>query len=292
MRSVNRHPLSDIRYLTYTMAEHQRKKRGRHAAAQHGGRDDIVARPDEEQGAGVARLNKYIARAGVCSRRKADALIDKGLVKINGQAASEYWYTVQPGDVVEVNGRVISPRQSVYILLNKPKDTITTTSDERGRRTVMDLVLLSGGEGDGLFPVGRLDRDTTGTLLLTNDGELAHRLMHPRHEITKRYVVQTRQAVKPHEIDQLKRGINLEDGLAKADQATYVHPPNHHEIGIEIHEGRNRQLRRMMEVLGHKVVTLERVAYANLTTDGVRRGKWRRLQSHEIRRLRKLVHLK
>lgn len=273
------------------MAEHKRKQHGRRAATRKGRREKAEARPDE-QGGGAARLNKYIARSGVCSRRKADELIDQGLVKVNGEVAGEYWYRVQPGDVVEVNGRVISPRQFIYILLNKPKDTITTTSDERGRKTVMDLVKLPDQEGDGLFPVGRLDRDTTGTLLLTNDGDLAHRLMHPRHEITKRYVVQTRRAVKPHEIDQLKRGIELDDGLARADQATYVHPSNHHEIGIEIHEGRNRQVRRMFEALGHDVRALERVAYARLTTAGIRRGKWRRLAPHEIRRLRKLVHLK
>ncbi len=273
------------------MAGHKGKQRGRHAPSRRGAQADLET-PADEQGGGAVRLNKYIARAGVCSRRKADALIDQGLVKINDQAASEYWYQVQPGDVVEVNGRVISPRQFVYILHNKPKDTITTTSDERGRQTVMDLVRLPDQEGEGLFPVGRLDRYTSGTLLLTNDGELAHRLMHPRYEITKRYVVQTRQAVKPHEIDQLKRGIELDDGLARADQVAYVHPPNHHEIGIEIHEGRNRQIRRMVEALGHEVLSLERVAYAKLGTDGVRRSKWRRLSPHEIRRLRRLVHLK
>ena len=273
------------------MAEHKRQRQGRRAAAQRGTRNE-AGRRAEDQGGGAVRLNKYIARAGVCSRRKADALIDQGLVKINGQVVSEYWHPVQPGDAVEVNGRLISPRRFVYILLNKPKGAITTTSDERGRQTVMDLVRLPGQEGDGLFPVGRLDRDTTGTLLLTNDGELAHRLMHPRHEITKRYVAQTRRAVKPHEIDQLKRGIDLDDGLARADQAAYVRPPNHHEIGVEIHEGRNRQVRRMFDALGHEVVSLERVAYANLNTAGVRRGKWRRLAPHEVRRLRKLVHLK
>ena len=133
--------------------------------------------------------------------------------------------------------------------------------------------------------------------LVTVGGQSIHvvrgeRLMHPRHEIMKRYVVQTRRAVKPHEIDQLKRGIDLDDGLARVDQIAYVRPPNHHEIGIEIHEGRNRQVRRMIEALGHEVVSLERVAYAKLTTARVRRGKWRRLVSHEIRRLRKLVHLK
>ncbi len=245
-----------------------------------------------EEGGGAVRLNKYVARAGVCSRRKADALIDEGLVKVNGRVVREYWHAVEPGDEVEVNGRLVSPRRHVYVLLNKPRDVITTTNDERGRRIVMDLVALPEAESAGLFPVGRLDRDTVGTLLMTNDGELAHRLMHPRYRIEKRYVVRTREAVKPHQIDQLKRGVELEDGLARADEAIYVRPPNHHEIGLQLHEGRNRQVRRMLEALGHEVVSLERVQYAGLSTEGVRRGKWRKLFPHEIRRLRNLVHLK
>ena len=270
------------------MAERKPKKRGRNHARK-GRRSDNEPQAEAEEG---GRLNRYIARAGVCSRRNADGLIDKGLVKINGVVASEYWYQVTPGDVVEVNGRVISPRRHLYLLLNKPKDTITTTSDERGRKTVLDLVALPDEQRAGLFPVGRLDRDTLGVLLLTNDGELAHRLMHPSYEIIKRYVVHTKKAVKPHEIDQLKRGLTLDDGPARADMAAYVEPSNRHEIGLEIHEGRNRQVRRMLEALGHTVVALERVTYANLNTAGVRRGKWRRLKSHEVRRLRKLVHLK
>ena len=273
-----------------TMADHRPQKRGRNRARRRkpaGVEADVEGR---EEGGG--RLNRYIARAGVCSRRNADALIDQGLVKVNGAVVSEYWYQVAPGDVVEVNGRVISPRRFLYLLLNKPKDTITTTRDERGRPTVLDLIALPDEERAGLFPVGRLDRDTLGVLLLTNDGDLAHRLMHPRYEIAKRYVVRTKEAVKPHEIDQLKRGLMLDDGLAKADMAAFADPSNRHEIGLEIHEGRNRQVRRMLEALGHTVVALERVAYANLNTKGVRRGKWRRLQPHEVRRLRKLVHLK
>ena len=247
--------------------------------------------PDTAVGEGV-RLNKYIARAGVCSRRKADDLIDQGLVKVNGAVIKEYWHQVEAEDLVEVNGKVVSPRSHVYVLLNKPQDTITTTSDERGRQTVMDLVEASMGEKEGVFPVGRLDRDTTGTLLLTNDGELAHRLMHPRYEITKRYIIRTRDSVKPHEIDQLRRGVLLDDGLAKADQIAYVDATNHHEVGVEIHEGRNRQIRRMFEAIGHRIVSLDRVSYAGLGTEGVRRGRWRQLLPHEVKRLRNLVNLK
>ncbi len=273
------------------MAEHKGKGRGRsrgNARKQRGG-GRPPGEPKQEEG---GRLNKYIARAGVCSRRNADALIDQGLVKVNDVVVHEYWYNVTPEDVVEVNGRVISPRRFVYLMLNKPKDTITTTKDERGRRTVIDLIDLPPEARAGLYPVGRLDRDTLGVLLLTNDGELAHRLMHPRYEVTKRYLVQTKKSIKPHEVEQLKEGISLDDGMARADMAAYVDSARRDEIGLEIHEGRNRQVRRMLEALGHDVIRLERVMYGNLTTVGVRRGKWRRLTALEVRRLRKLVHLK
>jgi 23S rRNA pseudouridine2605 synthase len=273
------------------MAEHKRKTRRRIPDVREDPETGAAARSGSGE-EGRTRLNKYIARAGVCSRRNADALIDQGRVKVNDAVVRAYWHQVEPGDVVEVNGRVISPSRFVYLLLNKPKDTITTTRDERGRRTVLDLVELPAEERAGLFPVGRLDRDTLGVLLLTNDGELAHRLMHPRYEVTKRYVVTTEKAVKPHEIDQLKQGVSLDDGLARADRATYIEGANRQALGLEIHEGRNRQVRRMLEALGHAVVSLERITYADLTTAGVRRGKWRRLTSHEVRRLRKLVHLK
>lgn len=238
------------------------------------------------------RLNKYIARSGVTSRRKADTLIDQGRVKINGEVVNEYWYRVQEGDTVEVNGEIISPREHIYILLNKPKDTITTTDDEHDRDTVLDLIKLPNLGNLGLFPVGRLDRDTVGVLLITNDGDLAHRLMHPSYEVDKLYIVRTQDPVKPHELDQLRKGVELDDGTAAADQVTYVDPDDQHEIGLKLHEGRNRQIRRMMESLGHEVAHLERINYAGLTTQGVRRGKWRRLKKHEVRGLRRQVRLK
>lgn len=237
------------------------------------------------------RLNRYIARSGVCSRRKADDLIAEGRVKVNGEPA-EIGQSVYEDDEVEVGGRVISPRPHVYILLNKPDDTITTVQDERDRTTVMDLVDVPEQEKSALFPVGRLDRHTVGALLLTNDGDLAHRLMHPRYAVEKLYRVRTKAAVRPHELEALKQGIELDDGPAKADRVAYLHPPNHHEIGLMLHEGRNRQVRRMLEALGHEVVELERVNYAGLTTDGLRRGKWRRLNPHEVWQLRRLVKLK
>lgn len=238
------------------------------------------------------RINRYIAQAGVAARRKADEMIAEGLVRVNGETVTKPGQVINPGDVVEVNGKVISPREYVYLLMNKPDDSITTVSDERGRRTVLDLINLEDKEKAGLFPVGRLDRHTVGVLLLTNDGELAHRLMHPRHDVVKIYRVRTTDPVKPHQLDQLRTGVELEDGMATADRVEYLDPSNLREVGIQLHEGRNRQVRRMLEALGHQVEYLERVSYAGLTTRGIRRGHWRRLYPHEVNRLRNLVKLK
>lgn len=237
------------------------------------------------------RLNRYIARAGIASRRKADELIADGRVRVDGEVVTELGTRVREGQTVEVGGTTISPRGFVYILLNKPEDVITTTDDERGRQTVLDLVRMPESEKAGLFPVGRLDRDTMGVLLITNDGELAHRLMHPSYEIEKLYRVRTKEPVKPHEIDELKRGVPLEDGTAAVDAIAYLDPSDHRELGMRLHEGRNRQIRRMLEAVGHEVTRLERVNYAGLTTEGVRRGRWRRLTENEVKRLRRLVKL-
>lgn len=271
-----------------------RTKDGRRSSRRSGGQGKERSRPsgrasDDSEG---MRLNKYIAKAGVCSRRNADALIEQGKVRVNGHVVTEFATQVGEQDEVEVNGQLISPRRHLYILVNKPKDTITTTDDPHDRRTVMDLIRLPEPEKNSLFPVGRLDRDTVGVLLLTNDGDLAHRLMHPSYEVDKLYLVRTKEPVKPHEIDLLKKGIELEDGVAAADEAAYVALPDHHQVGLRIHEGRNRQIRRMFEALGHEVEFLERVNYAGITAEGVRRGKWRRLESHEIKRLRRHVKLK
>jgi 23S rRNA pseudouridine2605 synthase len=238
------------------------------------------------------RLNRYISRCGITSRRKADDLIGNGAVKVNGEVVTELGTRLAESDRVEVSGKQITPLSNVYVLLNKPSDAVTTTSDEKGRKTVIDLIDLPEAREGGLFPVGRLDRETTGVLLLTTDGELAHRLMHPSYEIDKLYVVRTRKSIKPHHIEQIKSGIELEDGPAKADHIGYTRPPDEHEVGIRLHEGRNRQIRRMFEALGHEITHLERVQYAGLGTDGVRRGKWRRLNDKEVRRLRRLVKLK
>ncbi len=237
-------------------------------------------------------MNRYIALSGVCSRRKADVLIADGRVSVNGTSVTELGTWVQPGSKVEVNGKLISPRPFSYVILNKPAGVLTTTRDDRGRKTVLDLLPTSDDSLASVFPVGRLDRDTRGLLLLTNDGDLAHRLMHPSYEIEKVYLVQTREDVKPHEFDQLKEGITLEDGPAVADQITRIDPNDGTRIALQIHEGRNRQVRRMMQALGHTIVSLERIRYAGLTTEGIRRGKWRRLNPSEIERLYRLAKLK
>ena len=237
------------------------------------------------------RLNKYIARSGVTSRRKADDLIEAGQVQVNGEVVTRLGIRVQEGDEVTVEGRSITPQEKDYLLLNKPENTVTTTRDRHGRSIVMDCIELPREKKDALFPVGRLDRDTVGVLLLTTDGELGHRLMHPRYEIEKLYRVRTRASVKPHQIDQLRRGVELDDGMAQADDVFYTRPPQKDEVGMVLHEGRNRQIHRMMAAIGHKATSLERVGYAGLTAEGVPRGAWRRLQGWEVQGLRRLVEL-
>ena len=249
--------------------------------------DSSAPAPDPD---GPVRLNRYIAQAGITSRRKADDLIAAGKVSVNGAVVTEMGTKVDPSDHVEVEGQVINPEPFDYVLLNKPKDTITTVDDERDRAIVMDL-LDDEARQRGVVPVGRLDRDTTGALLLTNDGDLTHRLMHPSYAVEKLYLVRATEPIKPHSLDQLRTGIELEDGLARADRADYVSDDTR-EVGLALHEGRNRQIRRMMETLGYEVDKLDRVEYAGLRVDNLRRGKWRRLKPHEVNRLRRSVKLK
>lgn len=238
------------------------------------------------------RINKYIAHTGYCSRRDADELVEEGRVEIEGERVTEHGTRVYEGQTVAVDGETVSLRALEHILLNKPKDTISTTDDQKGRQTVMDVVGVPDDNPSGLFPVGRLDRNTTGVLMITNDGELAHRLTHPSYEIPKIYYVRTQKKVKPHQIDQLRRGVDLEDGAAAADQVAYLDPNAKTDVALEIHEGRNRQIRRMMETLGHDIVQLERAKYGTLTTGALQRGEWRRLTYEEVDELRERVDLK
>ena len=249
---------------------------------------EAAPRPEPE---GPVRLNKFLARAGVASRREADAVIANGQVTVNGAVVTEMGVKVSASDRVAVDGRPVTPSDLVYVLLNKPTDAVTTKDDDRDRRTVMDLLTLPESEKAALFPVGRLDRDTTGALLLTTDGELAHRLMHPRYGAEKVYVVQTDAPLSDDDLERLRRGVDLDDGPAAADHAAFV-DGDRQRVGLRLHEGRNRQVRRMIEALGRRVEALERVGYAGLDLRGLRRGRWRRLEPHEVNALRRSVKLK
>ena len=241
-------------------------------------------------GSSDIRLNRLIAQAGVASRRKADELITAGRVTVNGTVTTELGTRVNSTDLVIVNGRRLERVDDIHILLNKPTDTISAVSDDRGRRTVVDLV-TDAKLRKGLYPVGRLDRDTTGAILLTTDGDLAHRLMHPRWEVPKIYLVTAQKPVTEENIRQLRAGVALADGLAVADMVSHPDSKKKSVIAIQIHEGRNRQVRRMLEAINNRVLQLDRIRYAGLTLEGLRRGRWRRLLPHEIRQLRKLVRL-
>lgn len=232
------------------------------------------------------RLNKYIAHCGFCSRREADDYIAAGKVRVNGKVVSELGSKVKKTDQVEVDGQRISLEKFVYILLNKPKDTITTTDDPRDRDTVMDKI--EDATGKRVYPVGRLDRHTMGLLILTNDGDLAHRLMHPSYQVRKTYEVETARTMTEPELGELKKGIKLEDGLAQAHKIS----PTPSGFVMSIFEGRNRLVRRMVEHFGTEVTKLKRIEYAGLTLKDVKMGRWRYLRKNEINGLRKLVKLK
>ncbi len=226
------------------------------------------------------RLNKYVAHCGICSRRQAVDLIKNGQVTVNGEPR-EPFYPVQPGDEVHYKGRLIKPEERrVYILMNKPKNYITTTSDEKGRRTVMDL--FRDKIDERIFPVGRLDRATTGLLLFTNDGDLAKKLSHPSHKVKKFYHVALDKPVTKKDLERIRAGMELEDGIAEVDGADYVKDASNKEVGIEIHIGKNRIVRRIFEHLGYEVKRLDRVYYGGLTKKDLPRGRWRHLTEQEI----------
>jgi 23S rRNA pseudouridine2605 synthase len=235
------------------------------------------------------RLNKYLALAGVGSRRKNDELILSGVVKVNGKIVQELGTRVRPGrDRVTVEGRPVEMELKLhYILFNKPKDCITTLSDERGRTTVLDYVKIS----KRIYPIGRLDRNTTGVLLLTNDGELANALMHPRREIKRVYRVRLERGIVDEHFGALRRGVRLEDGVAKPEQVVVLPGTRRKELLVSLAEGRNREVRRMFEALGYDVKGLERVSFAGFTTEGVARGRWRFLSQTEVYHLRRAAGL-
>ncbi len=230
------------------------------------------------------RLNKYLANAGVCSRREADEFIQAGVVTVNGEVVTELGTKVMRTDVVRFHEDTVSLEKKVYVLLNKPKDYVTTSDDPQQRKTVMDLVKNACPER--IYPVGRLDRNTTGVLLLTNDGDLASKLTHPKFLKKKIYHVHTDRNVTAHDLQQIADGVMLEDGEIKADSVEYADPVDKKQVGIEIHSGKNRIVRRIFESLGYKVVKLDRVQFAGLTKKNLRRGEWRYLTQEEVDRLR------
>lgn len=232
----------------------------------------------------AVRINRFLSMCGLSSRRKAEELVLAGSVSVNGRVVTDLAARVDPAkDRVTVRGEPVTPeREALYLVLNKPKDAITTAKDERGRRSVMDILKSR----QRVFPVGRLDRNTTGVLLFTNDGEFAHRLMHPRFRVPKSYHITADRAVAPAHLDALRAGVRLDDGVTEPAEV-YVYPGRKgRELGIIIHEGRNRQVHRMFETLGYVVEKLDRVAYGPVTTEGLERGATRSLTRRELRALR------
>ncbi len=231
------------------------------------------------------RLNKYISQSGLCSRREADTLIAKGKVSVNGKPVLEVGTKVLPKDKVQVSGKTIKPERKAYVLLNKPKDFITTMTDPEGRKTVMDLIKTASDQR--IYPVGRLDRNTTGLLLFTNDGELAEKLTHPSYMIKKIYQVDLDKPLTKEHFKQIQEGLTLEDGPVKVDEIAIL-DKERQILGLEIHLGRNRIVRRIFEHLGYDVKRLDRVMYGPLTKKDLPRGKWRLLDEKEIVMLTRL----
>jgi 23S rRNA pseudouridine2605 synthase len=237
---------------------------------------------------GSTRLNKYISNAGICSRREADELIKAGVISVNGEVVTEMGYKVQPGDEVRYNNETLRSERLVYLLLNKPKDFITTVDDPEDRKTVMHLVRNACKER--VYPVGRLDRNTTGLLLFTNDGELARRLTHPSFEVQKVYQVDLDKNLKSSDMDAIANGLQLEDGFVKVDAISYVGSGSDKSIvGVELHSGKNRIVRRIFESLDYKVKKLDRVYFAGLSKRDLPRGRWRFLTELEIANLKMLT---
>lgn len=236
---------------------------------------------------GSIRLNKYLSASGVTSRRNADEMISSGRIKVNGKIVKKLGTKIDPRkDKVEVDGRGVKSRTNlVYILLNKPKNMVTTLSDEKGRRSVLDFVKVR----ERVYPVGRLDRNTTGVLLLTNDGELTNRLMHPKHEVLKVYKATLDRPIKEREFAKLKKGVML-DGTVTVPDELYILPDSGgEEIGIAVHEGKNHLVKRLFESLNIHVTQLDRYSYAGLTHHGVGRGEWRNLSKKEVDALKKIA---
>ncbi|UOB18780.1 pseudouridine synthase [Abyssalbus ytuae] len=232
------------------------------------------------------RLNKYIANSGICSRRDADIYITAGNVTVNGKVITEMGFKVKLTDEVKFDGKKIVPERKEYVLLNKPKGFITTMKDEKDRKTVMDLVKKA--TKSRIVPVGRLDRQTTGLLLFTNDGDMAKKLTHPAHGVRKIYHVELNDSLKHDDLKKIEQGLKLEDGYIQVDDISYIEGASKKEVGIKIHSGKNRIVRRIFEHLGYEVVKLDRVVFAGLTKKDLSRGTWRFLTQQEIINLKML----
>ena len=240
---------------------------------------DVLTDPDEP-----IRLNKFLANAGICSRREADEFITAGVVSVNGVVVTELGTKVKRTDEIKFHDQPVNIERKVYVLLNKPKDCVTTSDDPQERKTVMDFV--KGACKERIYPVGRLDRNTTGVLLLTNDGDLASKLTHPKYLKKKIYHVYCDKNVTKADLDQIVSGITLDDGEIQADAVSYASETDKSQVGIEIHSGKNRIVRRIFEALGYRVIKLDRVYFAGLTKKGLRRGDWRYLTEQEVNMLR------
>lgn len=230
------------------------------------------------------RLNKFISNSGICSRREADTYIEHGSVTVNGKLVTEMGYKVQPGDEVRFDGTLIAMEQKRYILLNKPKNYITTMDDDRGRKTVMDLI--GNATKERIYPVGRLDRNTTGLLLFTNDGEMAKKLTHPKHNVRKLYHASLDRKLTLADLDKLRGDVIIEGKKVFIDAVSYVEGEKKTEVGIEIHSGRNRIVRKIFEYFGYNVTKLDRVIFAGLTKKNLPRGRYRELTQQEINNLK------
>ena len=241
--------------------------------------------PKDEAKEGI-RLNKYISNSGICSRREADVFIKAGSATVNGKSVTEMGYKVMPNDEVRFDGALISPEQKRYVLLNKPKNFITTMDDDRGRRTVMELV--SKASKERIYPVGRLDRNTTGLLLFTNDGELAKKLTHPKHNIQKIYHASLDKKLSMTDLHKISDGFMLDERRVVVDEISYIENQSKTEVGVKIHSGRNRIVRRIFEHFNYKVVKLDRVIFADLTKKNLPRGHWRHLSDQEVINLKML----
>ncbi len=238
---------------------------------------------DQSKNKGI-RLNRYLANSGVCSRRKADVFIAKGLVTVNGEVVTEMGFRVQPNDKVEYEGKVQNAEKKRYVLLNKPRNCVSTMDDPEGRRTVFDLIAHATEER--IYPVGRLDRNTTGVLLFTNDGDLAKKLTHPSYNKKKIYHAFLDKPFTAEDLREIRKGFELEDGFAQADAADFPEAEDKSQVGLEIHSGKNRIVRRMFEHLGYKVEKLDRVVFAGLTKKNLPRTKWRFLTEKEVQFLK------